>query len=117
MAQYYIPIVGTPQIGDSGGGSGGGSSAYVVNIIEDEATGHYTCDKTAAEIFDAVQTTPVIFSEASGGFGRILNVVTSFHGMDEYSFICVTPSPTGMDAWVFSASTGSDYPTDGSGGD
>lgn len=50
MAQYYIPLVATPQIGGSGGGSGGGG-VLVVNVTETDDA--YVCDKTAGEIYAA----------------------------------------------------------------
>lgn len=46
MAGYYIPLVGTPQIGDSGGGGGGGGVLVVHNTDG-------TLDKTWQEIYDA----------------------------------------------------------------
>ena len=143
MPKYFVPLVATPPMDNGGGGGsdlpavsaadngdvltvvngawdkaapggGGGSSAYVVNIIEDEETGYFTCDKTAAEIYEAAQTTPVIFVNSFGEFGSAFNVVSSIYAPNGYTFVCVLHTPE-WQAWVFSAATGSDYPTDGGG--
>ena len=65
MAGYYIPLVGTPQIGDSGGGGGGGG-VLVVNVNDG------ALDKTWQEIHDA-------------GFA-----VTFGDGIDSGYMICVS---------------------------
>lgn len=49
MAGYYIPLVGTPQISDSGGGGGGGGSAYFIIHESNELM----LDKTFKQIKDA----------------------------------------------------------------
>ena len=57
MAGYYIPLVGTPQIGDSGGGGGGGGGSSNVLVVTDNAG---TLDKTWQEIHDAVEAGQVV---------------------------------------------------------
>lgn len=84
MANYYIPLVATPQIGEGGGGGGSGLPAVtaadngdvltVVNGAWDKAASSGgggvlvvnvtdgTCDKTWQEIHDAFASTGAVFS-------------------------------------------------------
>lgn len=80
MAQYYIPLVGTPQIGNGGGSDlpavtsedngdvltvvngawdkaapSGGGGALVVPTYTTEDNETYTCDMTFAEVMAAVE--------------------------------------------------------------
>jgi len=87
MAGYYIPLVGTPQIGDSGGGGGGlpavtaadnGDVLTVVNgawdkaapsgggvlVVNADADG--ILDKTWQEIYDAMLSGGAVFSRNGG---------------------------------------------------
>jgi hypothetical protein len=60
MAGYYIPLVGTPQIGDSGGGGGGGG----VLVVHDTDG---TLDKTWQEIHDAMLSGGAVYVYSNGG--------------------------------------------------
>lgn len=73
MAQYYIPLVATPQIGGSGGGSSGGG----VLVVTSDGT---VLDKTWQEIHDAM---PAVW--VTNETGTLFNpVVTAFGGEGNY---------------------------------
>ena len=88
MAQYYIPLVGTPQIGGSGGGGSNlpavtsadnGDVLTVVNGAWDKAApsggggvlvvhdANGTLDKTWQEIHDAMLSGGAVYVSQSGG--------------------------------------------------
>lgn len=50
MAQYYIPLVGTPQIGGSSGGGSGGDNLMFVYVYYDDEASKYVSTKTFSEI-------------------------------------------------------------------
>ena len=53
MAGYYIPLVGTPQIGDSGGGGGSGGGGLLVIVTQQGEA--QVCDKTAGEMAAVIE--------------------------------------------------------------
>ena len=102
MAGYYIPLVGTPQIGDSGGG-GGGAGGLLVNVTHDEATETDTCDKTAGEMAAVIE---------AGG-----SIVFKYSIIDGHDYYPLTSASIESSGYYFSgitnfeATSANDYPT------
>lgn len=94
--------------GDIGGGSGG---AYVVSLTEDN-DGYYVCDKTAADIFEASFSKPVIFEISEDGYGLSYVVATCSHTLEGYTFLCLYDDVGSIASNIFTAATGTDYPSD-----
>lgn len=86
MAKYYIPLVGTPQIGDSGGGGG----VLVVNVTYDEQTDTEIMDKTWAEIFAALSV---------GQPASVVNVGESY--AFSYPLVCAYQDPNTSEYVVY----------------
>lgn len=88
----------------AGGGSGGGAGAFVVNATMSGST--LTCDKTAAEMFDACQTRVVLISVEVSGAINVLTVIAAGKAGSAYTFGCSTGSSNIM----FATTGGDSYP-------
>ena len=99
MAGYYIPLVGTPQIGDSGGGGGG----LLVNVTtQDEVS---VCDKTAGEIMAVIE---------AGGSVVFKSVTIDGHGYYPLTLASIESSGYYFSGNTnFVATSANDYPTSG----
>jgi hypothetical protein len=107
MAGYYIPLVGTPQIGDSGGGGGGGTGGgLLVNVIHDEVAGTFTCDKTAGEMAAVLEAGgSIVFKASDSDIAYYGLLETATIAPNNYSF-----------AWginTYDAASADDYPVSG----
>lgn len=80
-----------------GGGTGGG--ALVVGITSDGSS--YTANKTAAEIYTAMKTGAVVFSDTD--YDEVWVCTHAYIDSDVYYFQ--------VGSLEFSAQTGTDYPT------
>lgn len=87
-----------------GGGSGGGAGAYVVNTTVSGST--VTCDKTAAEMFDAFQTGVVLIRIGTGEYINIFTVIAAARDGSAYTFVC----PNGSENVAFRVTGGDSYP-------
>lgn len=103
MANFYIPLVASPPIGDNSGGGGSGGGALVVNLTVDEQTEKHTCDKTAGEMYAACPL--VVFLEDT-------NDSIHVHWLDSYAY---DPDYGYMfsngNGLMLLADTADDYPT------
>lgn len=123
MAQYYIPLVGTPQIGDSGGGGGGGGGALVVTVTYDEQTDTEIMDKTWAEIFAALSAgQPASVVNAGEGYAVSYPLVCAYqdpHTSEYAVYYLGNEIPASMDISnmyfaKFTTSSADGYPHTGS---
>jgi len=131
MAGYYIPLVGTPQIGDSGGGGSGlpavtaadnGDVLTVVNGAWDKAAPSGggvlavhdvdgTLDKTWQEIADAVATTGAAIVYGTGehvvGAATVISCIENL--LSGTFFVNIVNGVTGNSV-TYEASTATGYP-------
>lgn len=102
MAGYYIPLVGTPQIGDSGGGGGGGGGAGGMLVNVTRQGDDLVCDKTAGEIMAVVEAGgSVVFKFEDDGDYMYKPLGTASITSGEYQF------SAGVQ---FTADSANDYP-------
>lgn len=102
MAGYYIPLVGTPQIGDSGGGGGGGGAGgLLVNVTQQG--NNQICDKTAGEMVAVIE---------AGG-----SVVFKIEDEGDYLYVPLGRAAIASDGYYFfaagiqyTAASADDYP-------
>lgn len=95
MAGYFIPLVATPQIGNSGGGGGGGSGVFVATYNVDSEN---TCDKTYAEVAAAVSSGAYLFHLTSPmfpGVDILHQYVVVSDGSIEVHFLYARPNGSG----------------------
>ena len=127
MANFYIPLVASPPIGDNSGGGGSGGGAFVVHATwgdTPETEDTCTLDKTWNEINTAAQTMPVYIvgvSDAGAGdecflylFGGT-SVDQSISG-NTYKIIAFAVYEGTVTDYTFSTDSADGYPAyDGSG--
>jgi len=89
-----------------GGGSSGGEALIVHANVADDGSGVSVLDKTAAEIFEAYQSSDVILERENAGdhmYTKLLDMYLDVNGRYNLSFQRAS----------FEADTGNDYPRTG----
>jgi len=108
---FYDDIAGKIEELSEGGGSGGGG-VLVVLTERSQDTGLLTCDKTAAEMFDAYGAGGVVlFSDGGDGAGTYMSVLSAEHysvPSPHYTFTVYDPSLYANAD--YSATSGDDFP-------
>lgn len=121
MANFYIPLVASPPIGDNsgGGGGGGGGGALVVGIYRSQDTGNLTCEKTAAEMWAGVSNGGLIlFFDNGDGTGMSYSVVyAEYNNIPTASYRFIVYEPSAYQYIEYTASADDAYPENVQGGD